>query len=106
MGFDNYATALADPVFRKAVWNTIHVWFWSTLITCGLALVLAVLINEYAVFGRTYFRMVFLLPLLVAPAIAAIILRVLFSANGGLVNLMIGEITGTPTFFSWFDSEI
>ncbi len=106
VGFDNYATALADPVFRKAVWNTIHVWFWSTLITCGLALVLAVLINEYAVFGRTYFRMVFLLPLLVAPAIAAIILRVLFSANGGLVNLMIGEITGTPTFFSWFDSEI
>jgi len=106
VGLDNYVTALGDPVFQKAVWNTIYLWFWSTLLTCGLALTLAVLINEYVAFGKTYFRLVFLLPLLVAPAIAAVILRVFFAANGGLVNMLIGEVTGTPTYFSWFDSII
>ncbi|WP_319518649.1 sugar ABC transporter permease [uncultured Martelella sp.] len=106
VGFDNYLTALGDPVFRKAVWNTVYIWLVSTVITAGLALTLAVVINEYAVFGRTYFRLVFLLPLLVAPAIAAVILRVFFTANGGLVNMLIGEVTGTPTYFSWFDSTV
>jgi len=105
VGFANYAQALRDPIFQKAIWNTVYLWFWSTLITVGLALGLAVLINEYVVSGKTYFRMVFLLPLLVAPAIAAIILRVFFTSNGGLVNLLAGAVTGTPSYFDWLGSE-
>src|SRR5688500_5717971 len=42
VGFENYARALADPVFQKAIWNTLYLWFWSTLFTVGLALALAV----------------------------------------------------------------
>jgi cellobiose transport system permease protein len=105
VGLDNYVRALNDPVFQKAIWNTLFLWFWSTLLTVGLALALAVLINEYAVFGRNYFRMVFLMPLLVAPAIAAIILRIFFTSNGGLVNLFTGAVTGTPSYFDWLGSE-
>ena len=82
VGLENYIRAFRDPIFQKALWNTLYLWFWSTAITVGLALGLAVLVNEYVVFGKTYFRMVFLLPLLVAPAIAAIILRVFFTSNG------------------------
>ena len=103
--FENYARALADPVFQKAIWNTLYLWFWSTLFTVGLALALAVLINEYVVFAKNYFRIVFLLPLLVAPAIAAIILRVFFTSNGGLVNLLVGAASGTPSYFNWLASE-
>ncbi|KKB11982.1 sugar ABC transporter permease [Devosia geojensis] len=105
VGFANYAQALRDPIFQKAIGNTVYLWFWSTLITVGLALGLAVLVNEYVVSGKTYFRMVFLLPLLVAPAIAAIILRVFFTSNGGLVNLLSGAVTGTPSYFDWLGSE-
>ena len=105
VGLENYARALADPVFQKAIWNTLYLWFWSTLLTVGLALVMAVLINEYVVFGKNYFRIVFLLPLLVAPAIAAIILRVFFTSNGGVVNLLVGAATGTPSYFNWLASE-
>lgn len=106
VGLKNYQTALGDPVFRKAAWNTFLLWFWSTGLTCGLALGLAVAINEYASFGRNYLRLVFLLPLLVAPAIAAILLRVFFTANGGVVNLMVGAITGEPSYFDWFASTV
>jgi cellobiose transport system permease protein len=105
VGLANYVQALRDPVFQKAIWNTLYLWFWSTLITVGLALGLAVLINEYVLAGKTYFRMVFLLPLLVAPAIAAIILRVFFTSNGGLVNLLAGAVSGTPSYFDWLGSE-
>lgn len=105
VGFDNYVRALRDPVFQKALGNTLYLWFWSTLLTVSLALTLAVLVNEYVTVGKTYFRMVFLLPLLVAPAIAAIILRIFFSSNGGLVNLVTGAATGTPSYFDWLGSE-
>lgn len=105
VGFSNYLQALRDPVFQKAIWNTLYLWFWSTLTTVSLALGLAVLVNEYVLVGKTYFRMVFLLPLLVAPAIAAIILRVFFTSNGGLVNLLTGAVTGTPSYFDWLGSE-
>lgn len=105
VGLANYTRALGDPVFQKAIWNTIYLWFWSTLFTVGLALALAVLINEYVLGGRTYFRLVFLLPLLVAPAIAAIILRVFFTSNGGLVNMLVGAVQGQPSYFNWIASE-
>lgn len=105
VGLANYAKALADPVFQKAIWNTLYLWFWSTLFTVGLALVLAVLVNDYVLVGKNYFRLVFLLPLLVAPAIAAIILRVFFTSNGGVVNMLIGAAQGEATYFNWLASE-
>lgn len=105
VGFENYGRALGDPVFQRAIGNTVYLWFWSTLVTVSLALGLAVVVNEYVVFGKTWFRMVFLLPLLVAPAIAAIILRVFFTASGGLVNLFVGSVTGTPSYFDWLGSQ-
>jgi cellobiose transport system permease protein len=105
VGVENYVRALGDPVFQKAIWNTIYLWFWSTLLTVGLALVLAVLVSDYVIGGKNYFRLVFLLPLLVAPAIAAIILRVLFTSNGGVVNMLVGAAQGEPSYFNWLASE-
>jgi cellobiose transport system permease protein len=103
VGLKNYTRVLGDPVFQKAIWNTAYIWFWSTALTVGLALALAVMVNEYVTAGRSYFRMVFLVPLLVAPAVSAIILRVFFSANNGLVNLAYGAATGEPSFFDWLN---
>lgn len=105
VGLTNYLRALQDPVFQKAIWNTLYLWFWSTLITVGLALTLAVLVNDHVLGGKTYFRMVFLLPLLVAPAIAAILLRVFFTSNGGIVNMLVGAVQGQPSYFNWLASE-
>lgn len=105
VGLENYLGAWKDPIFRKAIWNTAYVWFWSTLLTIGLALGISVVINEYVTVGKGYFRMVFLLPLLVAPAVAAIILRVFFSSNGGIINQITGAITGEPSYFDWLGSE-
>src|SRR5690606_15009658 len=33
VGLENYARALRDPVFQKAIWNTAYVWLWSTTLT-------------------------------------------------------------------------
>lgn len=106
VGLQNYARVWSDPSFVKALSNTLIIWLGSTLITVCLAFLLAFLINEYIVVGRTYFRMVFLLPLLVAPAVTAIIMRVIFSSDAGLINTVWGSLVGRPVYFDWFSSTV
>ena len=48
VGLDNYLRALADPVFRQAIWNTFVVWIASATATVALAFGLTVLTGAYA----------------------------------------------------------
>lgn len=104
VGLANYATILTDPLFAKAVTNTVFIWVGSTILTCGLAFVLAYLINEYVLVGGGTLRMVFLLPMLAAPAVIAIIMSVLFSTNAGLMNAALSVLTGDRVTFDWLAS--
>lgn len=104
VGLANYATILTDPLFAKAVTNTVFIWVGSTILTCGLAFVLAYLINEYVLVGGGTLRMVFLLPMLAAPAVIAIIMSVLFSTNAGLMNAALSVVTGDRVTFDWLAS--
>ena len=106
VGFQNYTRVWTDPSFVKAVGNTLIIWAGSTVLTVSGAFLLAYLVNEYVVVWRTYFRMVFLLPLLVAPSVTAIIMRVLFSSDSGLINTVWGNMTGHPVYFDWFSSTV
>jgi multiple sugar transport system permease protein/cellobiose transport system permease protein len=104
VGLANYAAILTDPLFAKAVGNTVFIWVGSTIITCGLAFVLAYLINEYVLVGGGMLRMLFLLPMLAAPAVIAIIMSVLFSTNAGLMNAALSVLTGDRVTFDWLAS--
>ncbi len=106
VGLDNYVSIVTDPTFGKAVFNTVYIWLGSTLVTVGAAFVLAYLINEYVVFGRSFLRMVFLLPLLAAPAVIAIIMSVLFSTNAGLVNAFLSFVSGDRVTLDWLASTV
>jgi ABC-type sugar transport system permease subunit len=104
IGLRNYTQLLDDPIFRTALVNTLYVWIGSTVLTVGLAFVLAFLVNEYVFVGRGFFRIVFLFPLLVAPAVTAIIVGVLFSSSSGIVNAVWGLFAGHKVTYDWLDS--
>lgn len=104
VGFENYARLARDPVFRTAIVNTLFVWLGSTFLTVGLAFLLAHLVNEYVFVARSFFRVVFLFPLLVAPAVTAIIVGVLFSTNAGLVNAVWSFLVGRKVAYDWVES--
>lgn len=100
----NYAILFQDPVFRKAIVNTVYIWIGSTIVTMGLAFCLAYLINEYVLVGKGFFRVVFLFPLLVAPAVTGIIASVMFSSHAGIVNSALSALTGSRVTFEWLQS--
>lgn len=104
VGLDNYVRLLTDPVLAKTLVNTVYIWIGSTVLTVAAAFVLAYLINEYVIVGRNLVRMIFLLPLLAAPAVVAIVMSVLFSTNAGLMNAFLSWVTGDRVVFDWLAS--
>lgn len=104
VGLGNYVILAQDPVFRKAIWNTIYVWLGSTIVTMAVAFGLAYLINEYVLVGKGFFRVVYLFPLLVAPAVTGVIASVMFSSHAGIVNAALSLLADERVTFDWLRS--
>ncbi len=104
IGLANYQNLFRDPGFLKILTNTLYVWLGSTVLTLTLAFVLAFLVNHYIRRLNILFRVVFLFPLLISPALTAIIISALFSTNAGLVNTLLSLFAGHKVTYDWFAS--
>jgi len=99
---------LSNPVvkfvFLKNYWNNItDARFWHFMKTTaihvvgsvGLELILgfllALLLNQ-KIKGKGFFRVIMLLPLMIPPAIAALMWKVMLDASTGPVNYLLGKI--------------
>lgn len=88
-GIQNYITMFSSQEFWKATWNSI--WFCVLTVPVGIffALILAVLLNA-KIKGRSIFRTIYFLPMVVAPAAVAMVWKWLFNAEFGLINSLLG----------------
>lgn len=88
-GIENYITMFSSGEFWKATWNS--VWFCVLTVPVGIffALILAVLLNA-KIKGRSIFRTIYFLPMVVAPAAVAMVWKWLFNAEFGLINSLLG----------------
>lgn len=93
LGFDNYARAIGDPIFRRAVLNTIA----YTLVTVPGQIVLgvgvALLLNQ-AIRGRAFFRVLYYLPVITPWVIVTLLFEYMFVGQGGLVNWVLRDVLG------------
>ncbi len=91
LGFDNFRRLVEDPTIWKSLLTTLHFGFWvvslEMLIGIGLALLL-----EKAVRGATFFRTLFVMPLMIAPVVVGLIWRYLLDARNGVVNYYLTQI--------------
>lgn len=88
-GIENYITMFSSQEFWKATWNS--VWFCVLTVPVGIffALILAVLLNA-KIKGRSIFRTIYFLPMVVAPAAVAMVWKWLFNADFGIINSVLG----------------
>jgi len=92
VGFANYATLFADPLFWNALVNTISIFLLSTGPQIVIAVLLAALLNSRLRLP-TAWRVGVLLPYVVSLVALGIIFANLFGTNYGLVNGML-ELLG------------
>lgn len=95
-GLDNYIEMFQSTEFWKATWNSIYFCILTVPVGVFLALLVAVLLNA-KLKGRTAFRAIFFLPMVVAPAAVAMVWKWIFNSQYGIINTMLGANVGWLT---------
>ena len=79
-----------SPEFWKATWNSIYFCILTVPIGVFLALLVAVLLNA-KIKGKTAFRAIYFLPMVVAPAAVAMVWKWIFNTEYGILNSLLGK---------------
>ncbi|MEO5806504.1 sugar ABC transporter permease [Devosia sp.] len=81
-----------DLLFLKAVGNTLLFVIFVAPLQGGLALLLALLINQ-KLRGINVFRAIYFMPVVVSIVVVALLWRFIYDGQNGLLNSMLGAIT-------------
>jgi multiple sugar transport system permease protein len=95
VGGANYARVLRDDLFRAGVVNTtiFAICAVTTQMVLGFALAL---MTSKVLRGRTFYRAVFLLPILVPGIVIGAIWKLMYSFDFGVLNQMLGVLRVGP----------
>lgn len=85
LGLHNYARALHDPIFWRALVNTGFYMAVTVPAQIALGLVAAVFLDARMP-GRALFRTLYYLPVVTSWVVVSLLFRYLFMTDGGLVN--------------------
>lgn len=85
IGAANYGKMFADGAVWQATVNTFKYALLEVPVAVVLALILAVFLNQN-IKGKGFYRTVFFLPMVVAPAAVAMVWRWLYNSQFGLIN--------------------
>lgn len=96
IGLKNYQNALSDPIFHRAITNTLYYAAVWVPLTMAVGLFLAVLVNQ-KLRGRTFFRAAFYFPAIASSA-AITILWIFLAAPDGFFNSVRGALGLNPLF--------
>lgn len=96
VGVGNYSRLFRDPNFLKALENT-AIYTLVALIGIPLAVAIAVLLNTKGLRGRSLYRLLYFLPVVTMPAAIALVWRMLYAGDYGILNeaLRLVGIQGT-----------
>jgi multiple sugar transport system permease protein len=90
VGLENFVTLARDPIFLKAVGNTILYTLIVVAAQIGLALLIAGLLQPLPSRGQMFYRALFYLPLVNSAILVAMVWRWIFNPNPfGLANAVL-----------------
>lgn len=102
IGFNNYEILLTDPLFLTAIKNTVYMGILSLILNIPLAFMFANMLNGIKG-GKNFFKVTFLLPMIMSMVSVALIFKFIFSADpNGLMNAFLRFLGIEPK--KWFSS--
>ena len=105
VGFENYQRALSDPIFQRAVLNTLAYTVITVVVKMTLGLCVALLLNQQLP-GRTFFRVAYYLPVITSWVIVSLLFEYMFNGQAGLVNYFLKDLLHIiPKDILWFADE-
>ncbi len=105
VGLRNYQHALSDPIFQRAVLNTLAYTVITVTVKMILGLGVALLLNQH-IPGRTFFRVAYYLPVITSWVIVSLLFEYMFNGQAGLVNYILKDFLHIiPKDILWFADE-
>ena len=86
IGFQNYVTLSKDPVFWKALQNTLVIVVVSVPVTCAFSLWVASAISKMHVVATSAFRCIFYLPVVPGSVAVTMVWKWMFDNYSGVFN--------------------
>ena len=100
VGLDNFAFVLTSGEFWHSVQVTLTYAIVATLVETVLGIGIALLLNRSSIVGKI-FEKVLILPLMIAPVIAAVVWKLMFNPQFGVLN----HVLGLGSTFDWLSKE-
>ena len=91
VGLDNYVTMFHNSSFWSITKNTLLFMLYTVPVTVIIGLLIAVLLDQ-KIKGKTVFRAIYFLPMVVAPAAVAMVWKWLFNTDFGIINIVLGAL--------------
>lgn len=95
-GLDNYRTLVHDPNFATGLFNTTYYALGSLLIIIPVSLCLALLLRTKGLIAREFFRLSFFLPSAISGVVVALVFRLVFDQDFGVLNNWLLGPLGLP----------
>ena len=95
VGLGNFEFVLGQPVFWKALRNTISIFLLSSVPQVIAALIIASLLDAN-IRAKTFWRMGVLLPYVVAPVAVALVFAKIFADESGMINTILMNVGMDP----------
>ncbi|GGK91406.1 carbohydrate ABC transporter permease [Mangrovihabitans endophyticus] len=100
VGLRNFKAVLTAPEFWHSVQVTLVYAVSATAIETVLGIGIALLLNRSSIIGKI-FEKVLILPLMIAPVIAAVIWKLMFNPQFGVLN----HVLGLGSTFDWLSRD-
>ena len=96
VGFGNYAALLADPLFWRALRNTLYFVVVGGPLSIAASLAAALLVHSRLLRGKAIWRTIFFLPVTTTIVAVAVVWRYLYHPRFGLLNQALVSIGVEP----------
>lgn len=100
VGGENYVDILSTPRFQQAILNTLVIVAGAVTLEFAIGLVLALAFFSWEFRGKSVFASIFLVPMMVIPAISGFTFQTIFSTQGALNDIMT-RLSGTIVAVDW-----
>jgi multiple sugar transport system permease protein len=91
VGVANYTRALSNPIFRRAVVNTLAYALITVPGQMVVGLIVAILLDQ-DIRNRAFFRVIYYLPVITSWVIVSLLFEYMFSGQAGLVNYLLRDV--------------
>lgn len=105
IGFDNYKELFNDPVFWKALQNTVIIVVVSVPVTCFFSLWVASAISRMHVTATSAFRCIFYLPVVTGSVAVTVVWKWMYNNYYGILNYLAKGMGLIDKNINWLDYE-